>query len=191
MPKAIIFDCFGVLVGRGFDETYRVAGGDPVKDKDFIADLLGRANLGLISQQDFHDEITERLNISLNKYYTAVRSAEQPHFELLEYIEELHKHYKTAVLSNANVGVVERKIGESWLKRCFDVSIISAEVGVMKPEPRIYEMAAEKLGVVVDECVFIDDRKVYCEAAQQVGMQAILYKNLVQLKHDLEELLKP
>lgn len=189
MIRAIIFDCFGVLVGRGFDETYRLAGGDPVKDHTFIEDLLGQANLGLISSTEFHQVLTSRLGISLEEYTVAVSQAEQPNIQLLEYIEKLRPRFRTAVLSNANVGVVERRVGEEWIKRCFDTMVVSAEVGIVKPDARIYELAAEKLGVKPSGCVFVDDREGYCAAARELGMQAIWYKDFAQFRAELEELL--
>lgn len=51
-------------------------------------------------------------------------------------------------------------------------------------------ITADKLGVRCDECVFIDDRQEYVEGARAVGMQAILYQNLPQLKEDIIKILE-
>ena len=190
MIKAVIFDCFGVLVGRGFDETYRLAGGDPVEDRDFIADVLGEANLGHISQDEFHERMTSQLGISLEDYEAAVAKAEQPNQELLDYIATLHRDYRTAVLSNVNAGVLEKKIDKAVLASHFDSLILSGELGVAKPDPQIYELAAGKLGVHTSECVFTDDHQHYCDGAEAVGMKSILYQDLHQFKTDLEKILK-
>jgi len=185
MIRAIIFDCFGVLVGKGFDETYRSAGGDPRIDHDIITSLLGRTNLGLMSETQFHQEIAVQLGITLSGWRKAVRQSEQPDIELLEYIEQLRKKFKTAVLSNANRGVVQHKIGKHWLKRCFDSVVVSAEVGRVKPDPAIYQYAADSLGVQVAECVFFDDMERYARAADQAGMHGIVYQNLAQAQAEL------
>lgn len=187
--QAIIFDCFGVLIGRGFDETYSMAGGDPARDRTFITDILERANRGNISQKGFHDAITNKLHISLKQYHEAAQRAEQPNEELLRYIEVLHGAYKTAILSNANIGVVEHKIGAHWIDNVFDTVIVSAELGMTKPELGMYEVAAEKLGVTPEACVFIDDHENYCNGAHQAGMQAILYRDFKQMKRQLQQLL--
>jgi putative hydrolase of the HAD superfamily len=183
--KAIIFDCFGVVVGQGFDETYRSAGGDPVADREFIANELYRSNLGLIPQSQFRQEIAERLHISLDDW----RAAERPDTELLEYIIGLRKKFKTAILSNANTGVLPRRIGADWLERCFDEVVVSAEVGKIKPDPEIYLYTAAKLGVSPSECVFFDDLARYTEAADAVGMRGIQYKGFQQARADLEKIL--
>ncbi len=189
MIKAIIFDCFGVLVGTGFNDTYYHAGGDPHKDKQFINDLLNKANLGLISEAGFKEAISRKIGITTGVYDKAVSEAERLNRDLLNYILKLRPKYKTAVLSNANLGVLERYLGEDLLDRSFDERIVSAEVGVLKPDPEIYNLTAQKLGVKNEECVFIDDTPHYVQAARAVGMQAIVYKDFVQMKTDLEKLL--
>lgn len=190
MVRAIIFDCFGVLVGRGFDETYRSVGGDPNKDYDFIRRMLGRTNLGLISPTEFREEMIHHLGITENAWREALKRAEQPDYDLLGYIESLHKSFKTAILSNANKGVVQRKLGEEWLQKCFDTVIISAEVGRVKPDPEIYLRAAHQLEVELSECIFIDDLDYYVRAAEAVGMKGILFHNVDQMKSDLHQILK-
>ena len=185
MIKAIIFDCFGVLIGRGFDETYRYAGGDSHKDHDFIEALLEQSNRGQISETKFKNQICNRLGITLQAYERAIQEAEQPNFELFEYIKKLRQQYKTAVLSNVNSGVIEQRIPEPWLEQCFDEVIISADVGYIKPDPEIYEHTAKKLGAKLNECIFIDDRVGYVEAAKNIGMQAILYQDFIQMKQEL------
>jgi epoxide hydrolase-like predicted phosphatase len=189
MIKAVIFDCFGVLVGRGFEETYRIAGGDPIKDRQFINDVMGQANLGMIGDEEFHQAMMEKLGITLAEWRHATITAEQPNAELLEYIQRLHGKYKTAILSNANKGVIERRIGSRWLTEDFDELIVSAEIGIVKPDPEIYKHAAEKLGVEPMECVFVDDKAVFLEPAEALGMKTVLYENFDQARADLETIL--
>ena len=136
--KAIIFDCFGVLVGRGFNETYRLAGGDPVKDANFVDDTLAQANMGIITPDEMRNSITKRLNIDRDAWETAVAQAEQKNEQLLEYIKTLKVNYKTAILSNANVGTLQRIFTDEQLE-LFDAIVVSAEVKMVKPNPEVYE----------------------------------------------------
>lgn len=188
MIRAIIFDCFGVLVGHGFKETYRQAGGDPAKDKRFIDDLLGAANMGYITSEEMSQKICERLGISHEKWREVVAKAEMPHEEILEYAKELRKTYKLAILSNANIGTLQRKLSAEQLA-LFDKVVVSAEVGMIKPDPRIYEYVAEQLEVRPDECVFTDDSVAYTDAAKAVGMQGICYEDFEQLKTEIGKIL--
>lgn len=189
MIKAIIFDCFGVLVGRGFEETYRIAGGIPEDDRQFIDDTLGQANLGMISEDTFHSSMASKLGISQGQWLQAITKAEQPNSELLEYIKSLHGPYKTAILSNANRGVVESRVGDEWIKQCFDTIVVSADVGMIKPDPEIYKYTAEKLGVKLSECVFADDKQVFLEPAASLGMGVLRYQDFAKFKIELEALL--
>lgn len=189
MINAIIFDFFGVVVGDGFDETYRLAGGDPIKDRYFIKDLLEEANRALISPQEFRQKICDHLGIALENYSLARQESETINTELLGYIVDLKKKYKTALLSNVNRGGLERRINRDVLSQHFDVIVESGEVGYIKPEPEIYKLTAQRLGVEPKGCVFIDDREPYVEAAKRVGMKAIVYRDFPSMRNALENLL--
>jgi len=187
MIRAIVFDCFGVLVGQGFDATWRRAGGDPDKDRKFIEDLLGAANIGYITLEEMTAKVCERLSVSRKQWEAAVVETELPDQTLLDYIrDELKPHYKLAVLSNANAGTLERVLSQAQ-RDVFDALVVSAEVGHIKPDAEIYLLAAERLGVLPDECVFTDDNVPYCSGADSVGMKSILFRDSKQFKHELTQ----
>lgn len=188
MIKAIIFDCFGVLAGSGFKDIYRQAGGDLSKDSVFLDDVLATANKGFMSSRDMHQKVADRIGMTYDVWYQTVSKGEQPNQELLNYIAELKKKYKTAILSNANVGTMERKFTSDQLA-LFDAVVVSAEVGLMKPNAEIYQNTADKLGVETAECVFTDDSQDYCLAAEATGMKAVWYRDFGQFKSDLEQIL--
>lgn len=189
MIRAVIFDCFGVLVGKGFAYTYSLAGGNPVRDKEFVKDILGQANLGMISDSYFDNAVANHLGISLEEWHKAIARSELPDEKMLTYIKGLRPKYKTAVMSNTNKGVLSRKIGDKELNECFDEVIASADVGMVKPDPGIYRLTAKKLGVELNECVFIDDRQAFIEAGETLGMTGIHFKSFEDLKYRLEKIL--
>ncbi len=189
MTKAIICDFFGVLVGRGFNETYRKAGGDPIADRKFVHDILTQANHGLISAEEFSAAFCQKLGITSEEFARASKASEQPNFELFLYIKQLHKHYKTAILSNVNRGVLERKVDKEILNDCFDEIIVSAEVGFVKPQSEIYEYALDKLGVEAHECIFIDDITSNVDAARRLGIKSILYKDFESCNTEIKKIL--
>lgn len=188
MIKAIIFDCFGVLAGKGYKRIYQEAGGNLAKDSKFIEETLDASNTGNISNVELNRLVAERLGKTPEDWHQIVVNAEQPNEELLAYIKELKKHYKAAVLSNAYTGTLQRKFSKEQLS-LFDALIVSAEVGMVKPESQIYYHAADLLDAKPDECVFIDDLEPYVEAARALGMQAILYQDFEQMKRELDKLL--
>lgn len=190
MIKAIIFDCFGVLVGKGFWDVYAAAGGDPIKDDAFIEGILQRESSGTISNEEFSSTIARQLGISVEEYREVVDREEQPNLPLFDYIRnELKPKYKIALVSNANRGVIERKIPAD-LRTVFDVEIISAEVGLQKPNPKIFEMVVRRLGVEYGETIFVDDLPKYLTPAAELGIKTIQYVEFKSFKSLLEELLK-
>jgi HAD superfamily hydrolase (TIGR01509 family) len=68
----------------------------------------------------------------------------------------------------------------------FDVVIDSAFVGSRKPEPRIYELTLEELGVPAQEALLVDDIELNCTAARELGMQAVWFRSSEQAIADVE-----
>lgn len=189
MIQAILFDCFGVLVGQGFDATWRKAGGNPDHDRQFIEDLLGATNIGIITIDQMIAQVCEKLTITPERWAQVVAETERADQELLDYIRDtLKPRYKVAVVSNANAGTLQRVMSSEQLS-VFDALVVSAEVGHVKPDPQIYILAAEKLGVTSADCVFTDDNTPYCDGAEAVGMQSIHFRDKEQFVRDLDMIL--
>jgi len=92
---------------------------------------------------------------------------------------------KTAILSNMGADLLRYMRQEfGWLAH-FNHHTWSCELGMVKPDPRIYLHTCEKLGVAPDEAIFLDDKPENIEAAAKVGIHAILFKNVEQLRKDL------
>ena len=189
MIKAIVFDCYGVLVGSSFWDIYHAAGGDIRKDEKFIDDMLARANAALISNDEFNRTIAKQLHITVEEWADYMQRMQQPNKPLLAYVrEELKPHYKIGLLSNANKDSVERCVPAADLA-IMDAVIVSGEVGYMKPDPEIFELTAKELGVSYSEMIFIDDLQDYVDAAIALGIHAIRYTSLERLRPKLTEIL--
>ncbi len=185
MTKAIIFDCFGVILTDALSQMCAVLGRtDPQAVKEVKA-VIRAANQGTIEVQQSRQTVSKLFGISVEEYITQVRSGEVRNEELLQYLLKLRGPYKTALLSNIGKGSLQIRFTPEELDRYFDVVVASAEIGYAKPEPQAYEITAEQLGVRCDACVFIDDRDEFCEAARAVGMKAIVYTEFEQFKRDL------
>jgi HAD superfamily hydrolase (TIGR01509 family) len=81
---------------------------------------------------------------------------------MIDFIHSLRPQYKLALVSNVN-----RR------ESLFDVVVASGEVGVEKPDAQIYQLATDWLGVLPEECLFVDDIPEFCAAAEQLGMQSV------------------
>jgi putative hydrolase of the HAD superfamily len=67
--------------------------------------------------------------------------------------------------------------------------VISGDEGMHKPEPEIYELGCERVGLAPAECVFVDDLRENCEGAEAVGMTAVLHRGAQRTLPQLEDLL--
>jgi len=108
--------------------------------------------------------------------------------ELLDFIGTLRPRYKTGLISNSFPGQRERlehQIGPDT----FDVIVLSAEEGLVKPGPEIYRRALEQLGVAAEEAIFVDDMLRNVEGARAVGMHGILYTDSADIRQQIGRLL--
>jgi len=177
MIKAVIFDCFGVLVREGwfaFLDDYFAH--DDHKRQQAI-DGMSRMGAGLIGHDEFIAELAELAGISYQQ--TEDILTDNPcDDKLFSYIEHnLKGHYKIGMLSNAGADRTEELFGGERVK-LFDEIVLSYQVGMVKPDPAIYELIAHRLGVTPSECLFIDDQERYCIAAENVGMKSIRHADI-------------
>jgi epoxide hydrolase-like predicted phosphatase len=107
---------------------------------------------------------------------------------LVDYIRDLRHRCKTGMISNGWADLREY-IVRNQVDDAFDVMVISAEVGVLKPEPKIYQVALEELGVDAHESAFVDDTIGNIEAAIGMGMRGILFRSHEQIMREVETLL--
>lgn len=92
----------------------------------------------------------------------------------------------TGLISNSmGSGIYDRAL----LDELFDGVTISGDVGLHKPQPEIYRLAAERIGLSVEQCVLVDDLRENCVGAEAVGMTAILHRGAERTLPQLEQLL--
>jgi putative hydrolase of the HAD superfamily len=101
---------------------------------------------------------------------------------------------RSARAQGVRTGLISNSMGpaiydKQVLGELFDALTISGEVGFHTPQPEIYHLAAERIGVPVEQCVLIDDLRENCAGAEAVGMAAILHRGAETSVPRLEELL--
>jgi HAD superfamily hydrolase (TIGR01509 family) len=187
--RAIVFDCFGVVISDALETlSSRLREVDPAA-ADRVSQLVRRSNRGLVDPAESSRQVAEILGLTYEQYRAQIAAGEVKNVELLHYIVELRSSYKTALLSNIGAGSLARRFTDAELAAHFDEVVASGEIGFAKPEAEAYRITAERLGIAPEECIFIDDRRPYCEGAQGVGMRTICYQNFAQFRRELEVLL--
>ncbi len=189
MIRAIIFDCFGVVLTDALQAIREeLAAADPDAARA-ISDIIAANNRGLMEPGESNERIAAILGVTPGTFRRQVETGEVRNDALLQYIVRLRKSYKTAMLSNIAGSSLARRFPDDELSQYFDEVVASGDIGYAKPEPEAYEITAERLGVRCDDCVFIDDRELFVEGARAVGMQGIVYSDTAQFKKELADVI--
>jgi putative hydrolase of the HAD superfamily len=179
--EAALFDFGGVLttpVWDSFAAFCRDEGLDPdaVKDlfrhdPDALTDLRG-LETGALTENEFEAKFGARLGLKDHAHLIdSMFAGMRPLPEMVDAVKGLRAGgLRTGLVSNSwSVDHYDRDL----LAQLFDEVVISAEVRMHKPQPEIYRLAAEGLGVEPKACLFVDDLRENCEGAEAVGMTAI------------------
>ena len=196
--EAVIWDLGGVLVRtadyaprRALAQQYGLTL-EEIEDLVFSGESGDRAQLGEISVEQHWENQRNRFGLSpaeLQAFRDQFWGGDRLDADLVAYIRRLRQSYKTGLLSNA-FSDLRRVVTDTWkFADAFNEMIISAEVGLVKPDPRIYHLALERLGVAPEAAVFIDDYSRNVEGARAVRINAIHFKDPRQARSDLESLL--
>jgi epoxide hydrolase-like predicted phosphatase len=196
--RGLIVDFGGVLTTNVFD-SFRAFGEaeglDPLTVKRAFREdpealgLLRELERGDIAVEDFEPRFGERIGVTrtdglVGRMFGGVGPDER----MLD-----------AVRRAGEAGICTGLISNSWgaglsydmslLDELFEAIVISGDVGMHKPEPAIYMLGAERLGLRPEECVFVDDLRENCQGAEEVGMTAVLHRGADKTLPVLEKLL--
>ena len=202
--EAVISDFGGVLTSALADSFVGVLDSSGVSLEELgkaMAAVAARAGsnplfeleTGRLSEAQFmgslSDELSERRGsrVELAGFGERYFRHLQPNDRLIDYMRGLRERgYKLAICTN-NVREWEAR----WramlpVDEIFDVVVDSAFVGSRKPEPRIYQVTLERLGTAPEAAVFVDDVEINCQAARELGIQAIHFRTTDQAIQEIE-----
>jgi len=151
-----------------------------------------QATVGEISESEHWKAIARRLKIQENEIATIESeffAGDVVDLSILNYLRSLRPRFITGLISNAWSGMREYLVRKK-MNDAFDHLIISAEVGVAKPEAKIYLLALEQAQVKAEAAVFVDDVPANIEACEKLGMKGILFKDPQEAMQQLKEILK-
>ena len=194
--RGLLVDFGGVLTSNVF-ESFRAfcskEGLDPDAFVGLFRDEEARRDLravetGKITEEQFSAIVGTRLGVAdstdlVNRLFAGMR----PDYGMVEAV-------RRAKAAGVRTGLVSNSIGagrydRSQFPELFDGVVISAEEGMHKPQPEIFVLGAERIGLPTAECVFVDDLRENCEGAEAVGMVAVLHRGAESTVPELERLL--
>jgi putative hydrolase of the HAD superfamily len=201
---AIISDFGGVLTSplHGAFEAFQDTSGVPLAELGTAMAAIGarlgvnplfELEIGRLSEAEFLAQIGVQLSDQLGRTIDMKGFGEryfahlEPNEHMIGYMRELRgRGYKLAICTN-NV----REWEQRWramlpVEEIFDVVVDSAFVGTRKPEPRIYELTLEALGVDPGSALLIDDIEANCSGARELGIHAVWFQSSEQAIADTE-----
>ena len=196
MIKAVLLDLGEVVVGLDFPRAYRAAAKLTGYSAEEIPKLISASGLarlyehGRMSSETFYRKLSAALDLSVgfDEFRGIWENMFDPEPFIAEsFLEGLARRTTLLLLSNTNELHFTYLRARYALLRHFHDSILSYEVGSMKPEEGIYREAIRRAGCRPSECFFTDDRAVNVEAALQLGIDATVFRDEATLKHELRE----
>jgi putative hydrolase of the HAD superfamily len=195
--EAVIFDFGGVMAQFYRPDQFREQEDQLGLQPGTLLEILWRstdwrlAEVGTITEEEYWRRTGARLGLGTEE---ETRSFTEELFgdiktdpRMANLVQGLRRRYHTALLSNAT-DILPRLLREHFgLDGLFDVQVISALVGLAKPDPAIFRLALDRLGTVPQAAVFIDDFEPNVTAAATLGIQAIHFVDYETLLLALEE----
>jgi len=195
--RAILFD-FGNVLYR-FDNQKFLTGlsqlcGKPPEELDQAiykdSTLMQDYESGNLKSPAFLQSLSDLCGTSLSKeallpIYTGIFTQIQA---MLDLVRHLKPSYKLGLVSNTSPWHAEHVIRTSDVFSLFDAVTLSFEVGASKPDPRLFEDAVSQLGLLPEQCIYIDDMAPFAEAATAHHLHGITYLSPVSLMAELRRL---
>jgi epoxide hydrolase-like predicted phosphatase len=160
------------------------------RDRPEAMALLRRLEAGELTEDEFSPLFGPIIGVREDRHEGLVDrlfAGMQPEEGMIEALRRARAAgLKTGLISNSwGRGRYDRdSFGE-----LFDGVVISGEVGLYKPQPEIFRLGADRVGLAPEQCVFVDDLRENCEGAEAVGMTAVLHRGADASLERLEELL--
>ena len=183
-PRALIVDMGGVIL-RTEDPAPRTALAqqfgmtrEELEWLVFESPSADAATLGQIPEEEHWATIGRILHLSSAEvagFRNQFFAGDRENRELVALLRSVRPRVKTGLLSNAWSGARRTALEAYSYLDAIDLAIYSAEVGLVKPDPRIYRLMLDRLGMQPSEAVFVDDSQKNVAAAEALGLRALHY----------------
>lgn len=185
--KAIIFDCFGVLVKAG----HLLLRQDYPELIELVDYLQAKTDLGILTRGDFNQAVAEKTGLSSQEIDDRYWGSNKYNYPVIEIAEKLKStgNFKIGFLSNISRDWMDEILSFFDSKKLFDEIILSGDINIVKPDPRIFILMAEKLHLQPEECIMIDDVADNINGARIAGMHGVVFFSPDQTIEDLNNLL--
>jgi len=184
MLKVIIFDFFDVLA----PDFYRVwlEKNNLQRTGEYLK-IAQDIDSGQITLDSYYSRLAELCGQSASSLKNEFENNVDLNHQLFGLIKSLRKQYKIVLLTNSPANMVRIILQNNSLEQYFDAIIISGEVGYVKPQPEIFQLALDSVQALAREAIFIDDLAEYLAGAKRVGIKGIRYKSYEKIRKELAQ----
>ncbi len=173
----IYFDVNGCLVHL-YQRAFTKLAADTGASADIVETAFWHYNdeacRGTMSMSDFNAKLAERIGVASVDWPKCYLETIEPIAEMQELIQWAAEHYRIGLLTNTMSGLLGTMRQNDQIPNLhYDAIVDSSEVGVIKPEAKIYEIAQQRAGVPANEILFIDDDRVNLMAAEKLGWHVL------------------
>jgi putative hydrolase of the HAD superfamily len=138
-------------------------------------ELLAGLETGALAVAEFEPRFAALLEVRSERLIERLFGGMEPDEAMLDGVRAVRRAgARTALLSNSWGDATT--YDPALLRELFDAWVISSEVGLRKPDPAIYALAAERLGLEPERCVFVDDLPGNLKPARAIGMATVLHR---------------
>jgi len=200
MKPVVVFDLGKVLVDFDYSIAGRKIAARSTMSLDEINDFIGSSDitvkyeLGLATRREFFEQMRPAIGFrgtfeEFGEFFADIFTEIPAMIEL--HAELRHRGVPTYIFSNTNDLAVEHIRRNFPFFKNFDGYIYSCEIGVMKPDPKIYEALEKLAGRRGAEIIYLDDRPENVAGGAARGWQTILHQSPEQSCKEVEKLLSP
>jgi epoxide hydrolase-like predicted phosphatase len=195
--KAVIWDIGGVIMRTEDLAPRDQLAADLGVTRTYLNELVfggeqgSRAQRGELNQTELWNYVRGELNLEPDEYpdlRARFFGGDVLDTELIDFIHSLRPQFKIGIISNAWRELPD-VLAEWSIADAFDVVVGSGDEGIMKPDPRIYQIALERLSVQPQEAVFVDDFIENITGARELGIHAIHFQSREQALRELKAML--
>lgn len=190
-PSAIVFDLFGVLFSKGLESSVDHLSAIFDRSEQAIRPVYRKweveFDLGNINEIGFWEGVNTELGTQVDPRIltSIVLSGYKVNRQVVSLAKRLRDGFKLAVYSNYRREWFEKLDRKFNLSQYFDDVFISSDIGVLKPDPMVFEWVCKKLAIAPGEMILIDDEVDNVESAKRFGASGVLFKNAVQAATDI------
>jgi HAD superfamily hydrolase (TIGR01509 family) len=185
--QAIIFDFYGVICAEISPFWFRdhFESTEAAEKHEHYSQLV---DLGDLTFADFTSQLSTITGIKPEAISDDFNQRAHINAPLVSLMKDLKTNYSLALCSNGASEFTRGVINANGLDKLFDFIGISAELNLVKPDPAFFKKVLRDLDVAAEQAIFIDDRAVNVRAADALGLTALVYKSVDELKNELEAL---